>query len=147
MIHELKGEKFGHLTVVEEARTNDNRKGWLCECECGGVIVARTNCLTSGKYISCGCAMGANNKQEKTKIVNNNNASDKDLEYWKRKAEFYEEKFIKMREDNIRLREYIRNLATKETIDKKDKKEYSPEQEIEQLFQDKINNSEGFSSI
>ncbi|MBQ5900599.1 MAG: hypothetical protein IIW86_01930 [Clostridia bacterium] len=59
-LKDLKGQKFGRLTVLERAANHISKSGsvrsqWLCKCECGKeIIVAGTN-LTSGHTLSCGC--------------------------------------------------------------------------------------------
>jgi hypothetical protein len=51
------GERFGMLTVIEEA---DNLYGgreaaWKCKCDCGNTIIALGSMLRRGSYKSCGC--------------------------------------------------------------------------------------------
>jgi len=50
------GLKFGKLTLVSETRVN-NRKHWLCVCECGNTKVAEAGGLRAGTVKSCGCLM------------------------------------------------------------------------------------------
>ena len=53
---DLTGQKFGRLTAIEFSHKNKNRKTyWLWQCDCGNVIVARTDCVKSGNTQSCGC--------------------------------------------------------------------------------------------
>lgn len=51
--------RFGKLTAIKFHHTqvtkNGNKSFWLCECDCGNVVVVRTDCLTSGNTRSCGC--------------------------------------------------------------------------------------------
>lgn len=54
-IIDLKGKRFGRLTVIEPQRTKDGRFGWLCKCDCGGETVANIGDLKSGNTSSCGC--------------------------------------------------------------------------------------------
>jgi hypothetical protein len=53
---DLTGQKFGRLTVIEEAGrdTRGNMK-WLCRCECGGQANIRGDNLRNGTSTSCGC--------------------------------------------------------------------------------------------
>ena len=53
---ELTGLRFGRLTVLEhsDSTKNGNAK-WLCRCDCGKEVIARADCLKSGKTKSCGC--------------------------------------------------------------------------------------------
>ena len=54
-LRDLSGMKFGSLSVVERAANVDGRTAWLCKCECGSSIVAKSRNLTSGRQTSCGC--------------------------------------------------------------------------------------------
>lgn len=59
-IVDLTGQKFGRLTVVERAADHILPCGhkevmWVCECECGGIKIARGAKLRSGDVKSCGC--------------------------------------------------------------------------------------------
>ena len=50
---DLTGQKFGRLTAIEFSHKNKNRKTyWLWQCDCGNVIVARADCVKSGKWMS-----------------------------------------------------------------------------------------------
>lgn len=51
-IEDLKGQKFGRLTVKE--RIGQTSK-WLCDCECGYFKIVRGCDLKSGCVKSCGC--------------------------------------------------------------------------------------------
>ena len=59
--HDLKGKKFGKLTVIEKT-DEKNRLGivWKCKCDCGNVIDVVSSCLLSPKRLgiikSCGCS-------------------------------------------------------------------------------------------
>lgn len=60
---DLRGLKFGMLTVVERTsptcreRRDHQARHWLCECECGGTAIVRSDRLISGHTKSCGCAL------------------------------------------------------------------------------------------
>lgn len=53
----IKGRRFGRLTVVE--RHPENAKNgvsrWRCLCECGREVIIRSDSLTRGSSSSCGC--------------------------------------------------------------------------------------------
>lgn len=51
---DLKGTKFGKLTVLERVGTKINSPYWKCKCDCGNVIFASSNVLINGKN-NCGC--------------------------------------------------------------------------------------------
>lgn len=63
----LEGKRFGHLTVIKDSgKKQKNIKLWLCKCDCGKYCTVRTDSLTSGKVISCGCVAKGT---EKIKIL------------------------------------------------------------------------------
>ena len=49
------GWRFGRLTVVEPAPPLKGRTRWLCICDCGKTVIAKTEHLTAGRTKSCGC--------------------------------------------------------------------------------------------
>lgn len=50
------GQKFGRLTVINQAGVNKHRtRMWNCLCDCGGHVVVSTSSLRSGNTQSCGC--------------------------------------------------------------------------------------------
>lgn len=52
----LKGRKFGCLTVLSFAGTRSMRTLWRCSCDCGRRLTVRGGDLTEGKSTSCGCS-------------------------------------------------------------------------------------------
>lgn len=53
---DLRGQKFGRWTVLEEAgRTEHGGVLWKCQCECGTVRDVSSNSLRMGRSVSCGC--------------------------------------------------------------------------------------------
>ena len=55
-MRDLGGQRFGRLTVVEEAPQAGPVRRWRCLCDCGGEKVARTGHLRALTVTSCGCA-------------------------------------------------------------------------------------------
>lgn len=50
------GKKYGLLTVIEQAPSNENGNAqWLCQCECGAKTIVLGNNLRNGNTKSCGC--------------------------------------------------------------------------------------------
>ena len=63
----LAGKRFGKLTVISDTgKRQKNIKMWLCKCDCGNTTEVRTDALTSGNVISCGCVA---NGPEKIKLL------------------------------------------------------------------------------
>ena len=54
---DLKGRRFGRLTVIERAAGSDSSgcRLWLCRCDCGKEINVMYFSLLSGNNKSCGC--------------------------------------------------------------------------------------------
>jgi len=63
----LKGMKFGRLTVVEYAGNNKHSQAtWKCLCDCGETSVVITACLRRGTTTSCGCRRKETSKKSLT---------------------------------------------------------------------------------
>lgn len=54
-IHDLTGEKFGRLTVIERCENIGVHVAFSCACECGNSIRVRSHSLKRGDTKSCGC--------------------------------------------------------------------------------------------
>lgn len=52
---DLKGEKFGRLTVIQESNKIKGSTAWLYKCNCGNTKIVRTTHLRRGLVSSCGC--------------------------------------------------------------------------------------------
>lgn len=63
----LIGQKFGRLTVIEQAPNRGKRTQWKCKCDCGEECIKLTESLRSGTTQSCGCL------KRETLIKNNKN--------------------------------------------------------------------------
>lgn len=57
MEYDLKGKKFGRLTVLSRAKERPSAHDiyWLCKCDCGKEKMVTTGHLTAGTVKSCGC--------------------------------------------------------------------------------------------
>lgn len=57
---DLSGERYGRLTVIEQAPSRTYPSGqthtsWLCRCDCGAEVVVASGHLRNGHTQSCGC--------------------------------------------------------------------------------------------
>lgn len=55
-VKDLTGQRFGLLTVINLAYTNNDRRAvWNCKCDCGNNTQVSSHELLSNSRISCGC--------------------------------------------------------------------------------------------
>lgn len=54
----LKGQKFGKLTVLYRTNNRKNRTCWVCQCDCGNISLVYTYNLSDGHTKSCGNCKG-----------------------------------------------------------------------------------------
>jgi len=53
---DLTGQKFGRLTVIEDAgRSKNNTVLWRCKCDCGNEKIILSTSLRNGDSQSCSC--------------------------------------------------------------------------------------------
>ena len=52
---DMRGRRFGRLTVIEEAGRRFGQVRWRCQCVCGNTILAPGYGLRRGATRSCGC--------------------------------------------------------------------------------------------
>lgn len=53
---DISGKRFGMLTAIAWARTDERRESWwLCKCDCGNIVERRLHDLQLGYTSSCGC--------------------------------------------------------------------------------------------
>lgn len=65
-MHNLTGQKFGRLTVIEQAGRKCGSILWRCKCECGGEAFCMSSNLRNGNSRSCGCLRKENFKYDHT---------------------------------------------------------------------------------
>ena len=75
VINEL-GKKYGKLTVIEYAGSNNNNSAlWKCQCECGNTTIVTGNNLRKGQTMSCGCI------KSRGELIINKILSDSNINY------------------------------------------------------------------
>lgn len=52
---DLSGKRFGKLIIIERAPNIGKWTAWLCKCDCGNYIVAKSANLKRNAVLSCGC--------------------------------------------------------------------------------------------
>lgn len=87
------GNRYGMLTVIARAGTNDRRLAtWLCKCDCGGETISSGNDLRMGKSTSCGCKKRSvvdetGNKYGKLTVVERAGSNKRGAAMWLCKCE------------------------------------------------------------
>ena len=66
---DLRGQKFGRLTVIDYVGTVNRKALWLCKCECGNETVLETGHIKSGHTRSCGCILHEIRKERKALLA------------------------------------------------------------------------------
>ena len=72
-LKDLTGQKFGKLTVISYAGSSRHRSSWLCECDCGNIVVVNQMELTRKDTLSCGCLKSSFAELQIEKILKENN--------------------------------------------------------------------------
>lgn len=54
-MEDLRGKKYGDLTVIKYYEEESKNIRWLCKCDCGTIKPIRASQLKSGKTTHCGC--------------------------------------------------------------------------------------------
>lgn len=49
------GQRYGRLTIIDEAGFSQGKRNVLCRCDCGVECIVRFSCLRNGNTSSCGC--------------------------------------------------------------------------------------------
>lgn len=75
---DIKGQKFGMLTVIEKTdkRSTNGSMIWKCKCDCGNYTEANTSNLKRLHTFSCGCR-----HRSKTEILINNLLSSLNIKF------------------------------------------------------------------
>lgn len=55
ILNDLTGKNFGNLTVIRPMPKTTKKTYFECQCKCGNIKVIRSDSLTSGRTVSCGC--------------------------------------------------------------------------------------------
>lgn len=64
---DLRGQRFGRLTVLEFVPNDKPKTCWKCQCDCGNTIIAQLSNLKNGHTKSCGCLNKETTKEMFTK--------------------------------------------------------------------------------
>lgn len=83
--HDMSGERYGRLVVIERAGTDRNRNAlWRCRCDCGNEKVISGKCLKSGDTKSCGCLQLENLREQAHKghSITHGDAHSRLYEVW-----------------------------------------------------------------
>lgn len=53
--NDLTGQRFGRLQVTQRSGSFSKNLFWLCQCDCGTIVLVSTSNLKNGGTSSCGC--------------------------------------------------------------------------------------------
>ena len=72
---DLTGQRFGHLTVLQQNEQNYVNKHtlWDCQCDCGNIIQVDASRLISGHTQSCGCIRISHGEEKIKNILDSHN--------------------------------------------------------------------------
>lgn len=70
---DLRGVRFGRLTVISRAENHKKEVMWRCLCDCGNETVTYRSSLTAGTVKSCGCLA----REAASKTISSVNSSGK----------------------------------------------------------------------
>lgn len=59
----IKGKKFGKLTVINLNNSDKKHNNWVCLCDCGNNKIVRASSLIKGITQSCGCLQKRTGKE------------------------------------------------------------------------------------
>lgn len=71
-IKEMIGKTFGRLTVLSYAYSKNQKRYYLCQCECGNKAIVSGNDLNSNHKKSCGCINSIGEENIKNIFISNN---------------------------------------------------------------------------
>lgn len=66
---DLTGQRFGSLVVNREISGRNKQRRWLCQCDCGQVIIVYQSQLRNGRKESCGHDSGYTRKKDSENLV------------------------------------------------------------------------------
>lgn len=64
---DLRGQRFGCLTVIRPAETRNRQRYWECVCDCGTLKTVQGRKLRDGLIKSCGCMKALFEREARTK--------------------------------------------------------------------------------
>ena len=71
--NDLTNQKYGLLTVLEYSHTNNKKRIWKCQCECGNIIYVTGSNLVTRHTSSCGCLKTSQGEYQIEKLLKENN--------------------------------------------------------------------------
>lgn len=90
---DIRGQKFGFLTVLDRVKKGDKGTFWACQCECGELTVVSASHLKTGHTISCGCMQKIGRFEDisgqrfgRLEVISYDFSDDKGHTYWKCKC-------------------------------------------------------------
>lgn len=80
-IKDLKGKKFGKLTVLEQTdKRQDKCIVWKCKCDCGNIVEVSSKRLINNINMSCGCYQKERQKYSMNKLQKNQSVENTNID-------------------------------------------------------------------
>lgn len=138
-IKDIRGEKFGRLTVVEFDHFTPISRNvkWLCKCDCGNKTIVSSAHLRTGSTQSCGCLAKELSAKRIKQIHNKGNHL-----YFIRCNEFV--KIGRANNINQRLNQIKANNPYKITLIREMMNQGHREKEFHKIFQGRLVTGEWF---
>lgn len=61
-VSDISGKRSGFLVAVKYLYTKNEKRYWLCSCDCGGFKVTHTTLINKERIKTCGCRLGTTDR-------------------------------------------------------------------------------------
>lgn len=83
-VKDIRGEKFGKLTVREFHHSDGNKTYWVCDCDCGNTTVKNLHQVKYGRPSNCGCVPANHNRPKRNNVKTHHMTGTKLYSIWER---------------------------------------------------------------
>ena len=98
------GDRYGRFTIVQEVEKRNEKRYFLCKCDCGNTRIERLVAIRAGEVKSCGCLKQETDRENiKKYIMSHPNYSEHDSYYKKMYGNWHD---MKQRCQNQNSRAY-----------------------------------------
>ena len=82
-VKDIRGQKYGKLTVREFHHSDKVTTFWLCDCECGKATVKSLHQIKYGRPSNCGCVPKNNNRPKRNNVSTHHMSGTRLHKIWK----------------------------------------------------------------